>query len=111
MSKDYRNQKDALLFCIDISTSMLMKSEDSGMSAAKVALESAYGVLQERIISSYKDVVGIMLYGTKLQSEKAFTGCYMLLDLEIPDAASIRRIKELLEGKSIDQFRSMFLYQ
>ncbi|KAK9471151.1 SPOC like C-terminal domain-containing protein [Dipodascopsis tothii] len=96
---DYKNQKDALLFCIEISPSMLVKDE-AGSCPARTALESAYSVLQERIISSYKDVVGIMLYGCAKQTDKAFGGCYMLLDLDVPDAGGIKQVRELLDSEA-----------
>ncbi|KAF8246426.1 protein Ku70 [Wilcoxina mikolae CBS 423.85] len=101
----YQDQKDAVLFAIHISPSMLLKHESEDpkkspdTSAARTALQCAYSILQERIIASPNDMMGILLFGT--QSTR-FTGggfdhCYLLMDLDVPDAASIKELKNLLE--------------
>lgn len=70
-------------------------------SAVRTALECAYSILQSRIISNPNDMMGILLFGTK---ETSFTGggagfehMYLLMDLDVPDVASIKRLKTLLE--------------
>ncbi|CAZ81467.1 unnamed protein product [Tuber melanosporum] len=118
-SQQYSNQKDAILFAIDVSTTMLAPQElddgDEGKrkgstpaSAVLTALRCAYGVLQSRIISNPNDMMGILLFGT--EATKFDTGggggggvgggyehCYLLLDLDIPDAEGIKGLKNLIE--------------
>lgn len=76
---------------------------DSPVSAA---LKCAYRIMQDRIISNPKDMMGILLFGTektKFQGEDektrggpSFPHCYLLADLDIPDAATVKRIKRLI---------------
>ncbi|KAK9469280.1 SPOC like C-terminal domain-containing protein [Lipomyces arxii] len=102
---DFRNQKDGVLFCIDASQSMLEPNGDS-QCAAWVALETAYIALQQRIISQPSDAIGIILFGTSRQSDPAYEGCYLLMDLDVPDAAIMRQIKDILEDD--DEFERVF---
>ena len=77
------------------------KADAPGTSTVRTALECAYSILQSRIISNPNDMMGIMLFGMK---ETSFTGggagfehIYLLMDLDVPDVASIKRLKTLLE--------------
>ncbi|KAK9245267.1 SPOC like C-terminal domain-containing protein [Lipomyces tetrasporus] len=110
---DFRNQKDAILYCIEVSPSMLETIyPDEGdhitepTSAARIALESAYMMLQQRIISQPNDAFGILLFGTKDQTDPAYESCLMLMELAVPEASEIKYIKELLEDD--DKFDSVF---
>ncbi|KAK9457977.1 SPOC like C-terminal domain-containing protein [Dipodascopsis uninucleata] len=93
---DFRNEKDAVLFCIDASEQMINPSDQSGLIPAKVALEAAFATLQQRIISQPNDAIGILLYGTEKQTEN-YDSCFLLLSLDIPDAQSMRNIRDILE--------------
>ncbi|KAK9357865.1 SPOC like C-terminal domain-containing protein [Lipomyces starkeyi] len=110
---DFRNQKDAILYCIEVSPSMLATinpaEADDGTeptSAARVALESAYMMLQQRIISQPSDAFGILLFGTKDQTDPAYESCLMLMDLAVPESSEIKYIKEILEDD--EKFDSVF---
>ncbi|KAL7272978.1 ATP-dependent DNA helicase II subunit 1 [Rhizina undulata] len=95
----YQSLKDATLFAIHVSDSMLSHSEedDSG-STVQTALECAYAVLQSRIISNPSDMMGILLFGTEqTKFQEDFPHCYLLMDLEVPDAKSIKGLKKLIE--------------
>ncbi|KAK9234797.1 SPOC like C-terminal domain-containing protein [Lipomyces kononenkoae] len=110
---DFRNQKDAILYCIEVSPSMLATINPADASdgtdptcAARIALESAYMMLQQRIISQPSDAFGILLYGTKEQTDPAYENCLMLMDLAVPEASEIKHIKEILEDD--EKFDSVF---
>lgn len=113
--QNYIAQKDAILFAIDISESMLTippspkdkeKKADTD-SPAVAAIKCAYQILQQRIISSPKDMMGILLFGTeasKFQDEDPssrgsiqYPHCYLLSDLNVPDIDDIRTIKAIVE--------------
>ncbi|KAB8298699.1 hypothetical protein EYC80_000874 [Monilinia laxa] len=112
---DYRSQKDAVLFVIDISDSMLTSPPPSDSkkadtdSPALAALKCAYMIMQQRIISSPKDVMGIMLYGTEETKFKDQAGldtsvyphCYLLTDLDVPSAEDIKALKEIIEDEQV----------
>ncbi|KAL1883773.1 hypothetical protein VTK73DRAFT_8309 [Phialemonium thermophilum] len=106
---DYRTQKDAVLFAIDVSDSMARpppagdgkKAEDSALSAA---LKSAYQLMQQRIISQPKDMMGVLLFGTRRSrfrddagGRNAYPHCYLLIDLDVPAAEDVKKLKSLVE--------------
>ncbi|KAI9642495.1 ATP-dependent DNA helicase II subunit 1 [Ciborinia camelliae] len=110
---DYRTQKDAVLFVIDVSESMLTPPPPSDSKKADTdsptlaALKCAYMIMQQRIISSPKDMMGIMLYGTEETKFKDQSGldtlvyphCYLLTDLDIPSAQDVKALKEIVEDE------------
>ncbi|RPB23184.1 ATP-dependent DNA helicase ii, 70 kDa subunit family protein [Terfezia boudieri ATCC MYA-4762] len=122
----YQSMKDAILFAIHVSPSMLSThssnddEEDEGwnpkkktpkckpMSAVRTALQCAYEVLQQRIISNPKDMMGILLFGTqetKFPDGGSYNNCYLLMDLDVPDAPSIKSLKNLIQDE--DEFNKV----
>lgn len=78
------------------------KTKKRPSSAVRTALEVAYLILQQRIISDPKDMMGILLFGTeetKFPEGAIYEHCYLLMDLDIPDAESIKRLKNILEDE------------
>lgn len=110
----YKTVKDAVLFAIEVSDSMLRKPLASSSKKADThspllaALKSAYHLMQQRIISSPRDLMGVMLYGTKdskyydedeqSRGGWSFPHCYLLTDLDIPEADDVRALKQLVEN-------------
>src|SRR5271156_6430882 len=74
------------------------------------ALKCAYYIMQQRIISNPKDLMGILLYGTEAtkfcgESEDfrggySFPHCYLLTDLNVPEAEDVKALKRLVENDS-----------
>ncbi|KAF9737812.1 ATP-dependent DNA helicase II subunit 1 [Paraphaeosphaeria minitans] len=105
----YKNIKDAVLFAIDISASMLEPpppSDDKKAerdSPASAALKCAYHLMQQRIISNPKDMMGILLYGTEKtdlkDGDNTFQHCYLLADLDVPSAQEVKQLRDLLENE------------
>ncbi|TVY58537.1 ATP-dependent DNA helicase II subunit, partial [Lachnellula suecica] len=112
----YVSQKDAVLFAIDVSKSMLAppppsdskKAETDSPTAA--AIKCAYQIMQQRIISNPKDMMGVLLFGTeksKFQQDEDGTGrgniqyphCYLLNDLRVPSAEDVKALKEIVEDE------------
>ncbi len=116
----YKTVKDAVLFVIEVSSSMLTpppptdsKKADTD-SPTSAALKCAYALMQQRIISNPNDMMGVLLYGTeksKFNSENDATGnlsyphCYLLTDLDIPAAEDVKALKTLVEDE--DEFRKL----
>lgn len=99
----YKTQKDAILFAIEVSKSMLEVPDDSkdGDSATTAALKCAYQLMQQRIISNPNDMMGILLFGTQESkfSEgdgRGFSHCYLLSDLDVPAAEDVKRLRNLV---------------
>lgn len=116
LSKGYKAVKDAVLFAIDVSPSMLQHnaSPDSTKadrdSATAAALKCAYALMQQRIISNPRDMMGILLFGTemsKFQSEPEpsssgpqYPHCYLLADLDVPAASDVKRLRSIIEDET-----------
>ncbi|CAG8974785.1 hypothetical protein HYALB_00000397 [Hymenoscyphus albidus] len=109
---NYIMQKDAVLFAIDISSTMLKPPPPSDSekaetdSPATAAIKCAYQIMQQRIISSPKDMMGVMLYGTKESKfieedgsvrEGLYPHCYLLSDLNIPSAEDVKTFKAIVK--------------
>jgi ATP-dependent DNA helicase 2 subunit 1 len=110
--KSYKSVKDAVLFAIDISDSMLVeRPSESGkgesQSPAKAAIKCAYHLMQQRIISNPKDMMGVLLFGTedsKFYDEDesnrgglSYPHCYLFTDLDVPDANDVKKLRALAE--------------
>ena len=78
-------------------------------SPAQAALKCAYQLMQQRIISNPKDMMGILLFGTeqsKFEGEDQnargglqYPHCYLLADLEVPAAVNVKRLRNLIEDE------------
>lgn len=73
-------------------------------SPASAALKCAYALMQQRIISSPTDMMGILLYGTEHTkfrdgSGNGYAHCYFLADLDIPAAEDVKALKTLIEDE------------
>ena len=77
------------------------------LSPAFAALQCAYHLMQQRIISDPKAMMGILLYGTEAskfygedESTRAglsYPHCYLLTDLDVPEAEDVKTLKRLVE--------------
>ena len=117
LSKQYKTVKDAVLFAIDVSQSMLQPTAASDAkkpdqdTATSVALKCAYSLMQQRIISNPNDMMGILLFGTEQtkfhESEDGgvnggasrYPHCYLLADLDVPAAADVKRLRSMIEDE------------
>lgn len=77
-------------------------------SSTLSALKCAYQIMQQRIISNPRDMMGVLLYGTeasKFQQDEAsnrgglaYPHCYLLADLDVPAVEDVRALREIAEG-------------
>ncbi|MBE3048994.1 hypothetical protein IMZ48_42150 [Candidatus Bathyarchaeota archaeon] len=72
------------------------------------ALKCAYHLMQQRIISNPRDMMGILLFGTeksKYQDEDGdrsvpvYPHCYLFTDLDIPAAEDVKALQSLTEDE------------
>ena len=118
--QDYKTQKDAVLFAIDVSSSMLQqpatstdKKKGDKDSAIAAALKCAYQFMQQRIIAQPKDMMGILLFGTEKskfrdepggRSGSGYPHCYLFTDLDVPAAEDVKNLRSLVEeGEDPDE--------
>lgn len=88
---------------------MLKSDEKKADGATAAALKCAYALMQQRIISNPKDMMGILLFGTQqstFQDNESGSGsgfqyphCYLLSDLDVPAAADVKRLRALVEDE------------
>ncbi|KOS21469.1 ATP-dependent DNA helicase II subunit 1 [Escovopsis weberi] len=109
---NFKAQKDAILMAIEVSESMLREPPFSDEKKAdldsplRAALKCAYHLMQQRIISNPRDMMGILLYGTEKakfgdwadgRGGSGYPNCYLLTDLDIPAAEDVKALRELAE--------------
>ncbi|KAK2595968.1 ATP-dependent DNA helicase II subunit 1 [Conoideocrella luteorostrata] len=115
----YKAQKDAIIMAIEVRESMMKPPPPSDSKKAdqdsplEAALKCAYHLMEQRIISNPKDMMGILLFGTqKTKFHKEGNGrdglgypnCYLLTDLDIPAADDVKVLKSLVEdGEDEDE--------
>lgn len=74
-------------------------------SPTLAALNCAHQLMQQRVISHPKDMMGVLLFGTDQTKGLEDTGrggatfphCYILTDLDVPGAEDIKTLKALIE--------------
>lgn len=109
----YKTVKDAVLFAIDASQSMLTKpaerdpkKPEHSLAPTAAALKCAYALMQQRIISNPHDMMGILLFNTEKSkfdegddSSRGFQypHCYLLQDLNVPAAEDVKQLRTLVE--------------
>lgn len=83
-------------------------------SPTTAALKCAYHLMQQRIISNPRDMIGVLLYGTQAskfydEDENSRGGltyphCYLFTDLDVPSAREVKELRALAEdeGKARD---------
>jgi len=111
----YKSVKDAVLFAIEVSTSMTAvppqadSKKGTSPSPTAAALQCAYQLMQQRIISNPKDMMGILLYGTEAskfyedeqhqRGSLSYPHCYLLTDLDVPAAGDVKALKNIVEDE------------
>ncbi|KAL4981175.1 SPOC like C-terminal domain-containing protein [Aspergillus desertorum] len=78
-------------------------------SPTTAALKCAYHLMQQRIISNPRDMIGVLLYGTKQskfydedensRSDLSYPNCYLFTDLDIPSADEVLELRSLVEDE------------
>lgn len=101
MMKIMGSAKDSILFLIDCSPEMFkpITSNDGTTEIPWVsAIKCASATIQNKIISSEDDLVGVLLYNTRQDRNVAnFKGIYVLQGLDVPDAERIRELERFVK--------------
>ncbi|KAL4967548.1 putative DSB repair complex subunit Ku70 [Aspergillus stella-maris] len=111
----YKTVRDAVLFAVEVSDSMLepRQSPDPKKpgqeSPATAALKCAYHLMQQRIISNPRDMIGVLLYGTKQskfydedensRGDLSYPNCYLFTDLDVPSAHEVLELRSLVDNQ------------
>ncbi|KAL5601169.1 hypothetical protein BROUX41_005974 [Berkeleyomyces rouxiae] len=108
---NYKTHKDAIIFAIDVSSSMLQKPPPSDSkkadtdSALLATLKCASHLMEQRVISNPKDMMGVVFFGTqksKYPEEDSWAGrgyphCYVYVDLDVSAAEDVLALKRIIE--------------
>lgn len=85
------------------------KKKSDADSALSAALKCAYQLMQQRIISQPKDMMGILLFGTEKSKFRDESGgrsgyphCYLFQDLDVPSAEDVKTLRSLVNGDDED---------
>jgi ATP-dependent DNA helicase 2 subunit 1 len=81
------------------------KADTSSPTAA--AIKCAYQIMQQRVISSPKDMMGVLLFGTEqskfqeddgaARSSISYPHCFLLSDLNVPSAEDVKTLRSVVE--------------
>ena len=91
-------------------SSQSTKEQDSALAAS---LKCAYEMMLQRVISYPNDKMGILLYGMENSNVELsaggskYDGCYSLIDLDIPSARDVKKLKDLIEDQ--DKFNELLI--
>ncbi len=90
--------KDSLIFLVDCGEPMIKKSAPEEDSHFQLCMRCTRSVLTNKIISSDKDLLGVVFFGTEKKNNSGnFEHVYVLQDLDQPSAARILELEALLK--------------
>lgn len=101
------DNKDSLIVVIDCSREMFEKTR--GEIPFQLCIKCTVSVLKNKIISSDKDLIGLVFFGTdKSKNPSDFKQVYVYQELDFPDANRILDLEKFLEDDSCDNFATTF---
>ncbi|PIK56415.1 putative X-ray repair cross-complementing protein 6 [Apostichopus japonicus] len=90
--------RDSIILLVDVTRPMFIKQE-SGETHFELCMKCAQSVLKNKVISSDRDLVGIVFFGTEKEKNSAnFKHIYVLQELEQPCASRILELEGFLQG-------------
>uniref|UniRef100_A0A3P9KEP8 DNA helicase n=1 Tax=Oryzias latipes TaxID=8090 RepID=A0A3P9KEP8_ORYLA len=99
---DYKaTGRDSLVFLVDASKEMFIKGEDGDPSNFDMTMQVVRSVYTSKIISSYRDLVALVFYGTKESKNprNSFKHVYVYHDLDEPGAQRVQEVDALRGDK------------
>lgn len=103
---DYKySGRDSLVFLVDASKEMFVKGEDGEPSNFDMTMQCVRNVYTSKIISSDKDLVALVFYGTEQSKNprNSFKHVYVFHDLDSPGAQRVQDIDKLRGDKGAQQ--------
>ncbi|XP_041819201.1 X-ray repair cross-complementing protein 6 isoform X2 [Chelmon rostratus] len=95
---DYKlSGRDSLVFLVDASKEMFIKGEDGQPSNFDITMQAVRSVYTSKIISSYRDLVALVFYGTEQSKNprNSFKHVYVYHDLDEPGAKRVQDVDAL----------------
>ncbi|XP_053577291.1 LOW QUALITY PROTEIN: X-ray repair cross-complementing protein 6 [Bombina bombina] len=98
--------RDSLIFLVDASKPMFSCLNDDGLTPFDLTLQCIRSVYTSKIISSDRDLLSVVFFGTKQQTHsESFKHVYVLHDLDTPGAKRILELDKYREEKGRALFR------
>lgn len=99
--------RDGLIFLIDCTKSMFDRQDEE--SSFELCIKCARNAIQNKIISSDKDLFGIVFFGTEKSSNPMeFKNILILHELGLPGAERVLQLEKLMEAPDNDDFETKF---
>ncbi|CAN7937241.1 unnamed protein product, partial [Ixodes hexagonus] len=96
--QDYKQAVDGVIFLIDATKSMFAPTDEE--DAFTQCLKAAKSTMLNKITSSPKDKVGVVLFGTEKDNNPSrFKNVYVVQALECPGAPTVLNLEELIKDK------------
>ncbi|KAI5623223.1 X-ray repair cross-complementing protein 6 [Silurus asotus] len=102
LAGEYKSSgRDSLVFLVDASKEMFVKGEDGESSNFDMTMQCVRSVYNNKIISSDRDLVALVFYGTKKSKNprNSFKNVYVYHDLDSPGARRVQDIDNLRGDK------------
>ncbi|KAJ1308093.1 hypothetical protein OPQ81_002156 [Rhizoctonia solani] len=101
--QNYNSQKDAILFCIDVTLGILeprlSESGEPGRSALEIIFQGAADLQKRKVIHGTGDSVGIMLFNTsETKGDIVKPNMYLYQHISQINAPDIQKLLQLLNG-------------
>ncbi|XP_057215147.1 X-ray repair cross-complementing protein 6 [Triplophysa rosa] len=96
--------RDSLVFLVDASKEMFTKGENGESSNFDMTMQCVRSVYTSKIISSDKDLVALVFYGTKESKnpKNSFKHVYVYHDLDSPGAQCVQDVDKLRGEKGAE---------
>lgn len=101
--------KDGLIFLIDCSKLMFSKEHSDEESPVELCIKCTRSTIQNKIFSSDRDLLAIVLYNTDKSSNALdVKNVYVLHELKLPGADEVKQLEKFLSAPDNDDFESKF---
>lgn len=101
--------RDGIIFLVDCTEPMFTQRVDEECSPFELCIKCAEVTIKNKIISSDKDLLGIVFYGTeKCENPGEFKHVSICHDLDQPGAQRVLDLQALLEESDNNDFKKKF---
>ncbi|XP_065071945.1 X-ray repair cross-complementing protein 6-like [Rhopilema esculentum] len=103
---NWSSGRDGVIMLIDATRPMFVKNKD-GESPFYMCLKCARNTLMGKAISSDRDLVAVVFFGTeKTMNDNDFKHIYLVQRLDTPDAERIKELEALMEDTEQGEFEN-----
>ncbi|XP_064419448.1 X-ray repair cross-complementing protein 6 [Latimeria chalumnae] len=97
--------RDSLIFLVDASSAMFESSDEGELSPFDMTIQCIRSVYTSKIISSDRDLLALVFYGTDKTTLDTFKHIYVLHDLDTPGAKRVLELNKFRGDEGQRHFR------